>query len=121
MRQYDDAEAAYKSAQAIGKSDAFGYRARLARMYARAGRREEALRIVERLKTVAVPAGPLALYMASAYAALGNSDEAFTLLRQTIEQHDSLTVFIKEDPPFKGLHSDPRWKDLLRKMNFPTD
>jgi TolB-like protein/Tfp pilus assembly protein PilF len=121
MGRHDEARAAYESAQAIGKNDARGYRARLARMYARAGKPEQALRIIEDLKTGTGSAEFPWLQMAAAYAALGNKAEAFKLLTRAIEQHDSLTVFIKEDPPFKSLHSDRQWTDLLRRMKFPPE
>jgi hypothetical protein len=39
---------------------------------------------------------------------------------RAIEEHNSLLVTIKEDPPLDSLHTDPRWKKLLLRMNFPT-
>jgi hypothetical protein len=30
-------------------------------------------------------------------------------------------MYLKADPPFENLHSDPRWKPLLRRMNFPEE
>jgi hypothetical protein len=39
---------------------------------------------------------------------------AFRLLMKTVEERDSLGIFIKEDPPFDSLHSDLRWKVVLR-------
>ncbi|MCI0423453.1 MAG: hypothetical protein L0312_30255 [Acidobacteria bacterium] len=55
------------------------------------------------------------------YAALGDKDEAFRILEKAIEERNSLLVVLKEDPPFENLHSDPRWKVLLRRMNFPEE
>ena len=56
---------------------------------------------------------------ASAWAALGNEDEAFRLLFNAVEKRDNLLIFTKVDPPFDSLRSDPRWQELLRPMNFP--
>jgi hypothetical protein len=39
---------------------------------------------------------------------------AFRLPMKTVEERDSLGIFIKEDPPFDSLHSDLRWKVVLR-------
>ena len=58
--------------------------------------------------------------IAAVYAALGDKDEAFRILEKAIEER-SLLVALKEDPPLESLHSDPRWKVLLRRMNFPEE
>jgi len=118
---YDEAEKAYKTAHALAKNDSQGYTARLARSYAHAGKPAQALRILNELKAAERSARFLSLQMASAYAALGNKDEAFRLLTRNVEQHDSLSIYIKEDPPFRSLHSDGRWADLLHRMKFPSE
>lgn len=41
------------------------------------------------------------------------------VLEKAVETRDSLLVFIKEEPALEALHSHPRWKALLRPMNFP--
>lgn len=58
---------------------------------------------------------------AEVYAALGDKDIACRLLFKTVEERSDWHIFIKADPPFDSLHSDPRWKELLRRMNLPTD
>jgi tetratricopeptide (TPR) repeat protein len=82
----------------------------LATVYARVGRRSEAIRILERLGED----GP-----AVAYAALGDRDEAFRRLFRVVEQRENVNIFIKNDPALNVLHSDPRWAELMRRMNFP--
>ena len=57
--------------------------------------------------------------LAQAYAALGNNDEAFRLLFKHAEERNGLN-YVKTDPRFVSLHSDPRWQLLLRRMNFPV-
>jgi adenylate cyclase len=58
---------------------------------------------------------------AEVYAALGDKDTAFRLLFKTVEERSDWDIFIKADPVFDNIRSDPRWKELLRRMNFPTD
>jgi hypothetical protein len=38
-----------------------------------------------------------------------------------VEERNSFLTPLKEDPPFESLHSDPRWKALLRRVNFPIE
>ena len=61
-------------------------------------------------------AGPFEI--AAVYVALGDMDEAFRILEKAVEERNSLLVYLKEDPTFDNLHSDPRWLGLLRRMNL---
>ena len=100
------------------RSDSPPFRAMLARVYARMGKRSEAKRLLPGLGND----GTVPDFAASAYAALGDTDEAFRLLFTTVEKHENGNViFIKSDPQFAILHADPRWKDLLHRMNLPTE
>jgi hypothetical protein len=58
---------------------------------------------------------------AGVYAALGDKDAAFRLLFKSVDERIDWPIFIKADPLFDSLHSDPRWTELLRRMNLPTD
>jgi hypothetical protein len=84
----------------------------MARVYALTGRQREARQLISGAK-----AQPYAF--AQLYAALGDKDEAFRILEKAVEERNSLLVALKEDPPYENLHSDPRWKALLSRMNFP--
>ena len=48
-----------------------------------------------------------------------DKEEAFRRLNRAVEERDQLLS--KEDPLFDSLYSDPRWKELLRPMNFPEE
>ena len=113
MGRYADALAAYQKAGSGSPRS----RARVARIYARMGRPGEAKQILEDLK--AKRGGPLPAEAAGAYAALGDKDEAFKLLFAMAEQGGDTLNYVKVEPPLDGLHSDPRWQVLLRRMNFP--
>jgi eukaryotic-like serine/threonine-protein kinase len=53
------------------------------------------------------------------YALLGEKDKAFEWLEKGYQQRDHGMTFIKGYPAYDNLRSDPRFQDLLRRMNFP--
>jgi TolB-like protein/DNA-binding winged helix-turn-helix (wHTH) protein/Flp pilus assembly protein TadD len=58
---------------------------------------------------------------AQLYARLGENDQAFEWLEKSYQERGHYFAFMKVDPSFDGLHSDPRFQELLHRMNFPAD
>jgi tetratricopeptide (TPR) repeat protein len=56
--------------------------------------------------------------VARAYMLLGDKDQALVWLSKAFEAH-SETLFIKSDPYWDAIRSDPRYADLLRRMGLP--
>jgi eukaryotic-like serine/threonine-protein kinase len=85
---------------------------------ARAGNREDAIKILTKLqneaKGIYVPASQIALV----YAGLGEKGTALSWLERAYYQRDVLLTSVKAEPPFDSLHSDPRFQDLLHRMNL---
>jgi tetratricopeptide (TPR) repeat protein len=93
----------------------------LARTYAQAGRKDEARRTLakflgEKPKPTGAQAG---WFLAEIYAALGEKDEAFRWLEAAYKERNSLMPWIRDNPAYAPLRSDPRFQDLVRRMNFP--
>ena len=110
---YEEAIKAYQKAAVLSP----GWRSRLARTYALAGRPNEARSILAELE--ADPTRWDILFIAEAYAALGDKDQAFQWLEKAFEPpHHSYVPWIKHFPGFKPLHDDPRYTDLLRDMKL---
>jgi TolB-like protein len=57
--------------------------------------------------------------IASVHAFRGERDQAFAWLDRAFTQRDEDLVDIQGEPLFAGLHGDPRYKALLRKMKLP--
>ena len=57
--------------------------------------------------------------VAKAYVDLGQKDKAFAELDKAYEKRLSSLCWLKIEPQMDPLRSDPRYTDLLRKMNFP--
>ena len=111
MGKYSEALAIYDRARVLrgNPPDNPRFLALQAGIYARMGKRSEAKRMLAGIRTV--PA-------ASAHAYLGDSDEAFRQLFKMVEEREPHVILLKSDPQFAGLHSDPRWRELLRRMNL---
>ena len=58
--------------------------------------------------------------VASAYALVGDKDRAFKWLDKAYAERDGQDIMLlKCVPPFKSLHGDPRFIDLLRRLGLP--
>jgi TolB-like protein/lipoprotein NlpI len=57
--------------------------------------------------------------IAEIYAFRGEVDRAFAWLDRAYRQRDGGLPVVRGDPLLKNLHSDPRFKAFLRKMNLP--
>jgi tetratricopeptide (TPR) repeat protein len=62
-----------------------------------------------------------AYQIAVVYAWRGETDRAFEWLDRAYAQHDGGLTLLKVDPLMRGLHDDPRYEALLRKLNLPID
>ncbi len=83
------------------------------------GHKEEALKVVRDLEDAGSPARPVGYPMAAAYAALGNTDEAFRWLGQAVRKQDQWLTRLEVDPVMDPLRTDPRFADVSRRVGFP--
>ena len=91
--------------------------ANLARAYALSNRKEDALSILSDLKTAAVPGRTHTTEIASVYAALGDKNHAFDWLEKGYDERFNPGVLLR--PGFDSLRSDPRFRDLQRRIGLP--
>ena len=91
----------------------------LGHAYGVIGNKRSAQKALNELKTSS-KAGILAPYaLAVVYAGLGEKDQVFDSLEKAEREKITLLVYLKMDPRFDNLHSDPRFQDLIRRMGFP--
>ena len=93
--------------------------ASLGEAYAAAGSRDEAQKTLVQLTELSKQRYVMPYPVARIYTALGKKDEALRWLETAYRERAALMVFLKIDPPLDDLRSDPRFQDLLRRMNFP--
>jgi len=92
--------------------------ARIGYVYAVAGKRDESIKILEDMKGLSGKRHNLGTHIAAIYAALGNQDEALAWLKRACDEHEQGVVDLKIDPRYDTLRSDPRFKDLLRRVKL---
>jgi len=90
----------------------------LAYCYALSGKREEAQKrlkkaIEDSKKTYVSPTG-----IARVYLGLGDREQAFNWFNKGFSEKDVELIYLKVDPTFDPLRSDPRFTVLLRKIGF---
>jgi tetratricopeptide (TPR) repeat protein len=83
------------------------------------GNKAEAQKALDEL--LSNPAGDWRYIVAKVLAFRGETDRAFEWLERAVAERARMLWFLKSDPSFRRLHSDPRWAELLRKMNLPVD
>ena len=114
------AEAIAMQQKAYEKSGGFWMGlAELAREYALAGRAADAHKALADLLASAKRQYTSKYWIAMAYTGMGDKDQALTQLEQAYEVRSCWLNFLKVDPKFDSLRSEPRFQDLMRRINFP--
>jgi hypothetical protein len=52
------------------------------------------------------------------YAALGKKEQALDRIEKGIEEREEKVAYIKVDPAFDSLHSEPRFTEILKKIGL---
>ena len=84
------------------------------------GNRESALEAIRRLEQLSASGYVSPLYFALIYIALGQNERAFTWLEKSYEERAMWLLWLSVDPRFDPVRSDPRLKDLQRRMRLPA-
>jgi predicted Zn-dependent protease len=91
----------------------------LAQLYADTGKRAEALQLLRNLQLREAAGERLPEFpLIWAHAALGDLDEAFARLQKAYREHRDRMMWVKVDPQLAPLRADPRFHDLVRRMNM---
>ena len=117
-RMYEPAIAELRKGLVLSQEATVGV-AFLGEAYAAAGCEDKAQKILEQLKERSKHRYVTPYVVARIYAALGKKEEALRWLETGYRARDAWMVFLKTEPQFDDLRPDPRFQDLLRRMNFP--
>jgi Flp pilus assembly protein TadD len=91
--------------------------ANLARAYIASGNRSEAEKLLSDLEKRSNSSYSHASEIAEIYLALGDTDQAMNWLEKCFKERFNPSVLMR--PGFDPLRSDPRFKDLLRRIGLP--
>ena len=94
--------------------------AALGHAYAVSGKSGEARKILDELKERSKQTYVQPIWIAAVHTALGEKDQAFEWLQKGYEDRSGWLVYLKIDPIFDSLRSDPRFADLLRRVGLPS-
>jgi DNA-binding winged helix-turn-helix (wHTH) protein/TolB-like protein/Flp pilus assembly protein TadD len=116
-KSYDMAISELERAVSLSPGDAC-YEGSLGHAYAVSGHATQARKVLQDLEARAgqpyVPAYAIALV----YAGLGENDHAIIWLQRAFDDRSTPIAFLKLDPELNGLHSDPRFEQLVQRVNF---
>jgi adenylate cyclase len=87
-------------------------------VYAVSGQQDKARNVLSRMLDLRARRYVDAYLIGAVYAGLGEKDKAFEWLAKAYEEHAGQILWIKVDPWFENLHSDPRYKELLKKVGI---
>jgi len=111
----EDAVAEYQKATALNDDPV--PQALLGHLYAKLGRKDEARRILQRLRDSPKERYVTPYLFAMIHLGLGEKDRAIDFLEKTYEDRDGYSIaFIKVDPFLDPLHGDPRFEALVQKV-----
>ena len=88
--------------------------------YGVAGRRADALRVLDQFHEAAKQRYISPFWPAAIHGALGEMDEAFRLLEAGRQERAAWMPWVKVVPWFDFLRSDPRFDDLVRRIGIPA-
>ncbi len=116
--RYAEAENALRKAQDLLKDNA-ALAADLGYVYALSGRKDQAVKVIEELKGVSNRKYVSSYNIALIYVALNEIDQAFEWLEKSYRERSDLLVYLKVDARLDKLRSDPRFKDLIKRLGLP--
>jgi eukaryotic-like serine/threonine-protein kinase len=92
--------------------------AALGHAYAVSGNRRKAQHVLDDLDKLSEQSYVSLGYKALIYAGLGDSEQAFKWLQKAYEDGPGWLIYLNVDPRYDSLRSDPRFQDLLHRMNL---
>jgi tetratricopeptide (TPR) repeat protein len=85
---------------------------------AKSGKQTEARAVLEELLKLSTERYVPSYNIALIYNGLGEREQTLAWLERAYEQRDARLIFLKVEPKWNNLRSDPRFVDLLRRVRL---
>ena len=112
-------EAIQENQTAVSHSNDTAMRAGLAVAYAHAGQIDAARKELDQMLETAKTSYVNPYWLAWVHAELGDSDPCFEALHRGVEERDEDIPYVRIEPSFDKLHTDPRYKALVASLGLP--
>ena len=87
-------------------------------MHGRLGQMDQAAKLVEEMRADSKKTSVAPYLFAIAFAGMGQQKQAIDALEEAYKTHDGYMVALQSDPLLSPLHSNQRFQDLVRRMNY---
>ena len=94
-------------------------KAALGHALAKSNKKNEAVRILNEMNELSKKRYVSSYELAAIYVALGQNERALQLLNRAYKEHSFHLVFLNVWPEFAPLHTDPRFHDLIYRLQVP--
>jgi len=116
---YNEAFAAYQRAMQL-ETDGDEAIVMLGHLYAVSGNKAQAIRTLERLRDLYQRKKVAAYDLAVIHAGLGEGEQALQWLTKSYQDRFGALLLLRADPVFDSLRSDPRYQELLLRINLTS-
>ena len=89
-------------------------------IYAKQGRRDEALAVIEQFKQAAKQNYVDPIYVAVIYSGLQDAEQSLVWLEKAYSERSPALIYLKYDPRYNGIRAHPGFQDLLRRVGFSS-
>ena len=117
MGRYGEAVAAFQEAKNLDPTN-WPTSALLCHGYASSGDRPRAQQLLLELTQHATRGSLDPVWIGLIHASLGDKERAFVWLEKAYQARSDTLLFLKVDPKYDNLRSDPRFSDLLKRLNL---
>ena len=120
LQEFDNSIEAYEKATSLsgGLAEILGG---LGHAYGMAGNEKEAKRVLNKMNDYSPKIYIPPVQIAFVYAGLNDVDNTLRLLERAYSEKSWELIFMRTEPWFQHLHSDPRFESIINRMKFPMN